>query len=39
LRNPVDRLTKDMPRSWRVTIDWLVTIVGAILIVSRSSSG
>jgi signal peptidase I len=22
-----------MPRSWRVTIDWLVTIVGAILIV------
>jgi signal peptidase I len=33
LRNPVDRLTKDMPRSWRVTIDWLVTIVGAILIV------
>jgi signal peptidase I len=33
LRNPVDRLTKDLPRSWRVTIDWLVTIVGAILIV------
>jgi signal peptidase I len=33
LRNPIDRLTADMPRSWRVTIDWLVTIVGAILIV------
>ena len=33
MRNPIDRLTKDMPRSWRVTIDWLVTIVGAILIV------
>jgi len=33
LRNPVDRLTAGMPRSWRVTIDWLVTIVGAILIV------
>jgi signal peptidase I len=33
LRNPIDRLTADMPRSWRVTIDWLVTIVGAIAIV------
>ena len=33
MRNPIDRLTADMPRSWRVTIDWLVTIVGAILIV------
>jgi serine/threonine-protein kinase len=32
-RNPIDRLTAGMPRSWRVTIDWLVTIVGAILIV------
>src|SRR5262249_46027633 len=33
LRNPVDRLTAGLPRGWRVTIDWLVTIVGAILIV------
>jgi signal peptidase I len=33
VRNPVDRLTAGLPRSWRVTIDWLVTIVGAILIV------
>jgi serine/threonine-protein kinase len=32
-RNPIDRLTHGMPRSWRITIDWLVTIVGAILIV------
>jgi signal peptidase I len=32
-RNPLDRLTAGLPRSWRVTIDWLVTIVGAILIV------
>ena len=33
MRNPIDRLTAGMPRSWRITIDWLVTIVGAILIV------
>ncbi len=33
MRNPVDRLTEGLPRPWRVTIDWLVTIVGAILIV------
>jgi signal peptidase I len=33
VRNPVDRLTAGLPRSWRLTIDWLVTIVGAILIV------
>jgi signal peptidase I len=33
LRNPVDRLTAGLPRAWRITIDWLVTIVGAILIV------
>ena len=33
MRNPVDRLTAGLPRGWRVTIDWLVTIVGAILIV------
>ena len=33
MRNPIDRLTAGMPRGWRITIDWLVTIVGAILIV------
>jgi signal peptidase I len=33
LRNPIDRLTTGLPRGVRVTIDWLVTILGAILIV------
>jgi signal peptidase I len=33
VRNPVDRLTEGLPSFWRVTIDWLVTIVGAILLV------
>ena len=33
LRNPIDRLTAGLPHSLRVTIDWLVTILGAILIV------
>jgi signal peptidase I len=33
LRNPIDRLTVGLPQSLRVTIDWLVTILGAILIV------
>jgi signal peptidase I len=33
VRNPVDRLTEGLPHSWRVTIDWLVTIAGAIAIV------
>ncbi len=33
MRNPVDRLTQGLPHSWRVTIDWLVTIAGAIAIV------
>jgi len=32
-RNPVDRLTRRLPQPWRVIIDWVVTIVGAILIV------
>jgi signal peptidase I len=32
-RNPVDRLTRRLPHGWRVTIDWIVTIVGAIAIV------
>jgi signal peptidase I len=29
----VKRLTQGLPAPWRVTIDWLLTIVGAILIV------
>ena len=33
MRNPIDRLTAGLPHGMRVTIDWLVTIVGAILIV------
>jgi signal peptidase I len=33
MRNPVDRLTARLPRPWRVAIDWVVTIVGAVAIV------
>jgi signal peptidase I len=33
VRNPIDRLTDGLPKIWRITIDWLVTIVGAIVIV------
>ena len=29
----LDRLTQGLPRPWRITIDWLVTIIGAIVIV------
>ena len=32
-RNPVDRLTRGLPNGMRVTVDWIVTIVGAIAIV------
>jgi signal peptidase I len=32
-RAPVERLTEGLPKGWRVTIDWLLTILGAILIV------
>ena len=32
-RNPLDRLTGRLPRPWRIAIDWIVTIAGAILIV------
>jgi signal peptidase I len=32
-RNPVDRMTQGLPHGLRVTIDWVVTIVGAIAIV------
>jgi signal peptidase I len=31
--NPVTRATRGLPRGWRIAIDWLVTIVGAIAIV------
>jgi signal peptidase I len=31
--NPVDRLTIGLPKGFRVAIDWLLTIAGAILIV------
>jgi signal peptidase I len=33
LRNPIDHLTEGLPHGWRVTIDWLVTIAGAVVIV------
>jgi signal peptidase I len=33
MRNPVDRLTGRLPRPWRVAVDWVVTIVGAVAIV------
>ena len=33
MRNPVDRLTAGLPQPWRVIVDWLVTIVGAVAIV------
>ena len=32
-RNPVDRLTQGLPHGLRVTVDWIVTIAGAIAIV------
>ena len=32
-RNPIDRLTAGLPRPWRIAIDWIVTIAGAIAIV------
>lgn len=33
MRSPVDRLTQGLPHPWRVAIDWVVTIVGAVAIV------
>ncbi len=33
MRGPIDRLTQNLPRGWRIAIDWVVTIVGAVLIV------
>lgn len=32
-RNPVDRLFRRLPRPLRITLDWVVTIVGAVAIV------
>jgi signal peptidase I len=32
-RNPIDRLTQGLPRGLRITVDWIVTIAGAIAIV------
>jgi signal peptidase I len=32
-RNPIDRVTRNMPRGTRIAVDWVVTIVGAIAIV------
>lgn len=31
--NPIDRLTHNLPRGWRIAIDWIVTVAGAIGIV------
>jgi signal peptidase I len=31
--NPVTRATRGLPRGWRIAIDWVVTIVGAVAIV------
>jgi signal peptidase I len=33
VRSPVDRFTHRLPRRWRIAIDWVVTIVGAVAIV------
>ena len=33
MRNPIDRLTEDMPRGYRVLIDWLATVAFALAIV------
>jgi signal peptidase I len=36
VRSPVDRFTHRLPRRWRIAIDWVVTIVGAVAIVVAS---
>jgi signal peptidase I len=33
VRGPIDRLTHRLPRPWRIAVDWVVTIVGAVGIV------
>src|SRR5205807_5187043 len=32
-RNPIDRLFPNLPHGWRVALDWVVTIAGAVGIV------
>ena len=32
-RNPLTRLTHKLPRPWRIALDWVLTIAGAVLIV------
>ena len=32
-RNPIERLFPNLPHGWRVAIDWVVTIIGAVAIV------
>jgi signal peptidase I len=32
-RNPIDKLFPNLPHGWRVAIDWVVTIAGAVAIV------
>jgi signal peptidase I len=32
-RNPLTRLTRRLPRPWRIVLDWVLTIAGAVLIV------
>jgi signal peptidase I len=32
-RNPIARLTHKLPRPWRIALDWILTIAGAVLIV------
>jgi signal peptidase I len=32
-RNPLTRLTHRLPRPWRIALDWVLTIAGAVLIV------
>jgi signal peptidase I len=32
-RGPVDRLTSSLPHPWRLVVDWLITIVGAVALV------
>ena len=33
MRNPIDRLFPGLPHGWRVALDWIATIAGAIAIV------
>jgi signal peptidase I len=31
--NPLDRMTGRLPHGWRITLDWVITILGAVAIV------